>query len=469
MYVKTLITILAACSMTANGLVIPDLQSLFSFELLSKTGQGAKDLIQQHPLLGVEHKDDHLFNLAPIVNSDNGKKQIIPNRYIVVYKDELTAEDKQHHQIWIQNTIDIFNTSDKLDAKKVNLDYFDFLDNNFSGYFGYLTPELVSLIQQDSRIKFIEPDSVFKVNEFEVQKDVTWGLSRISHRELSPKLDYLYDNDGGKGVVAYVIDTGIKIEHEEFENRATWGSAVAFPNLKIDGHGHGTHCAGTIGSKTYGIAKQVELVAVGVMNFLGSGTTSDIIKGIEFAVLDHQNNAKSKKGFKGSTVNMSIGGGASDALDLAANAAVKAGLHLSVAAGNENQDASLVSPARASGPITVGATDSSDRKAEFSNWGKAVDIFAPGVDIESTFIWSDTTVMSGTSMAAPHITGLLSYYLSLYPEQTSEYATGLLDPATLKSKLIKYSTKGLITGLDAGSPNALAFNGGGANLSDFWS
>lgn len=158
------------------------------------------------------------------------------------------------------------------------------------------------------------------------------------------------------------------------------------------------------------------------------------------------------------------------ALDLAVNAATKAGLHVAVAAGNDNADTCTFSPARASGPITVGASDINDNKAEFSNWGSCVDIFAPGVDIVSTYIWSNTASMSGTSMASPHIAGLLSYYLSLYPEPESEYSVAVLDPATLKDKVIKYATKGVIKGLkNDGSPNLLAFNGAGANITDFWS
>lgn len=270
-------------------------------------------------------------------------------------------------------------------------------------------------------------------------------------------------------MTAYVIDTGIKVEHEEFEGRAQWGDAIAFPKIKIDGHGHGTHCAGIIGANTYGIAKQVDLVAVGVMNLLGSGTTSDIIKGVEYVVNRHQEDVKSRKaGFKGSVVNMSIGGGVSEALDLAVNAAVKAGLHVAVAAGNDDADACQYSPARAVGPITVGASNIGDAKASFSNWGQCVDVFAPGEAIESTFIYSDSAEMSGTSMASPHIAGLLSYFLSLQPEQSSEYFTGLIEPAALKTKLIKYGTKGVLTGLDATTPNILAYNGAGGNLTDFW-
>ena len=204
------------------------------------------------------------------------------------------------------------------------------------------------------------------------------------------------------------------------------------------------------------------------MGPLGTGLTSDIIKGLEFAVQDHQEKVKSKKkGFKGSTVNMSIGGGASDALDAAVNAATNAGLHVVVAAGNDNKDACEYSPARASGPITVGATDSGDNKADFSNFGKCVDIHAPGVDIESIGLLTSPTTMSGTSMASPHITGLVSYFLSLQPGLGSEFNANLIKPSDFKSKLIKYGTQNIIKSLPKDTVNVLAYNGG-ENTTEIW-
>ncbi|KAK7679918.1 hypothetical protein QCA50_017078 [Cerrena zonata] len=449
------------------GLVIPDLKTLLSFDQLlthiDKVEPSKQDYGQ-----GVLKEDA----MAPILSKVSADR-IVPNRYIVVFKDGLSTAQVQDHQQWINVHHASMVKDMKIESGQSALLFFN-IGESFGGYFGYFNDELIKLIQLNPFVKFIERDAIMQVDEFDIQKEATWGLARLSQRELSPSTDFLYDNDGGEGVTAYVIDTGIKVEHSEFEGRASWGDAVPFPHIKFDGHGHGTHCAGIIGSKTYGVAKKVELVAVGVMNALGSGTTSDIIKGIEFVVNDHKEKVQTKrKGFKGSTVNMSIGGGATDALDLATNAGSKAGLHIAVAAGNDDSDACEYSPARANGPITVGASDNADNKASFSNWGRCVDIFAPGVDILSTFVWSDTVQMSGTSMASPHIAGLLSYFLSLYPDINSEYATGesgLLDPQALKSKVIKYATKGVIQGLtDGQSPNLLAFNGAGGNLTDFWS
>ncbi|EGV65195.1 subtilisin-like protein [Yamadazyma tenuis ATCC 10573] len=421
--------------------------------------------------------------LAPIVNEEK-LEDIIPDRYIIVFKKHVSADDVETHKSWVLNEREAIVKSLwaespdkkptsailKLQLKTSELDFFN-INDVFRGYYGYLNEELVKVLQADDAIDYIEKDTKVKMNEYDVQKDAPWGLARLSQREVFADAKYQFDNDGGEGVTAYVIDTGIKTDLEEFEGRATWGESVAFPKLKLDGNGHGTHCAGIIGSKTYGVAKKVNLVAVSVMNLLGSGLTSDIIKGIEFVVNDHNEKVSSmKKGFKGSVINMSLGGSSSDSLDMAINAATNAGLHIAVAAGNDNADACEYSPARATGPITVGATNIQDSRASFSNWGGCVDIFAPGEDILSTYIFGGTTTMSGTSMASPQVAGLLAYYLSLQPDINSEFSKGLLAPADLKQKVIKYGTKGIIQNIeDAQSPNILAFNGAGQNLTSFWS
>ena len=239
---------------------------------------------------------------------------------------------------------------------------------------------------------------------------------------------YIYDNQGGEGVDAYVIDTGINVQHVEFEGRASWGVAIA-DNKYEDGVGHGTHCAGTIGSRTYGIAKKAKLIAVKVLGSDGSGSTSDVIAGVQWAA--RQATAKAiaaanelaltgKAKHKGSVANMSLGGGKSPSLDLAVNRAADAGLHFAVAAGNDDRDACDYSPAAAEKPITVGASTLADERASFSNWGQCVDVFGPGLNILSTWIGNNTATntISGTSMATPHTAGLLAYFLSIYPSAT---------------------------------------------------
>ncbi|CAH6722410.1 subtilisin-like protease 3 [[Candida] jaroonii] len=458
-------------STTIAGLLIPNL------EMVSQLLPSLELHDNQLSFGNVEADKPASKDIAPILNIDS-LDDIIPDRYIIVFKDDVSIEEFEAHKSWIlneyQSMLESLNDVRlssilKIQLKTNELGFFNIAES-FKGYYGYLTEGLVEMIQKNPNVKYLEKDTKVKVNEFDIQKDAPWGLSRLSQRENYVSSSYEFDNEGGEGVTAYVIDTGIKVSMEEFEGRAVWGDSFAFPKLKLDGNGHGTHCAGIIGSKTYGVAKKVDLVAVGVMNFLGSGVTSDIIKGIEFVVNDHKAKVASKlKGFKGSVINMSLGGGAQESLDLAINAATNAGIHVAVAAGNDNQDACEYSPAKATGPITVGASNIRDEKASFSNWGKCVDIFAPGEEITSTYIVGETSVLSGTSMASPQIAGLLAYFLSLQPEIESEFSTGLLNPLDLKSKVIKYGTKGVIQGIiDPDTPNILAFNGAGQNLTSFW-
>lgn len=233
----------------------------------------------------------------------------------------------------------------------------------------------------------------------------------------------------------YVVDTGIYINHTEFEGRARWGKTIPKNDLDIDGNGHGTHCAGTIASGKYGVAKAATVTAVKVLGTNGSGTMSDVVAGVVWAATDAvkakaaaeaEVKATGKTKYKGSVANMSLGGGKSQALDDTVNKAVKAGLHFAVAAGNDNRDACDYSPASAELAVTVGASTVTDERAYFSNHGKCVDVFAPGLNILSTWNSGPYSVntISGTSMASPHTAGLLAYLLSIYPSATFDPALG---------------------------------------------
>ncbi len=216
------------------------------------------------------------------------------------------------------------------------------------------------------------------------------GLARISHRAkltLGTFTKYEYDPAGGEGVDVYVIDTGININHVEFEGRAHWGKTIPNNDVDEDGNGHGTHCAGTIASRKYGVAKAANVIAVKVLGSNGSGTMSDVVGGVVWAATEAQAKAKAaleefqktgKTAHKGSVANMSLGGGKSRALDDTVNKAVDAGMHFAVAAGNDNRDACNNSPAAAEKAVTVGASTIADERAYFSNHGPCVDVFAPG-------------------------------------------------------------------------------------------
>ncbi|MBQ5153896.1 S8 family peptidase, partial [Macrococcus caseolyticus] len=380
-------------------------------------------------------------------------------------------------QTAVQNLLDSQGSHplvDGQDSKGFDLTHI-YDKSSFNGYAGKFLPEVVEILAKHPGVAFIEQDSKVHALKPKEEDQAPWGLTRVSQRDhlgLGTYNKYLYDAEAGKGVTSYIVDTGIYIDHEDFEGRAVWGKTMPAGDSDVDAHGHGSHCAGTIGGNKYGVAKKAKLVAVKVLGSDGSGSMSDVIGGVEFVVESHRAEQKEKGSkHKGSTANMSLGGGKSPALDLAVNAATEAGVHFAVAAGNENQDACNTSPAGAEGAVTVGATSVNDDRAYFSNYGKCVDIFAPGVNVLSvgTYSPSATAIMSGTSMASPHIAGLLTYFISLQPSTDSQYSTrGTISTRELKKYLIDFGTPDAINDLDSDSPNVIAFNGGGKDISGFW-
>lgn len=482
----------------AQGLVIPgakDIITVFNSDgddkLAPKKGlAGIEKKVKGNVQKAAEKMKQELLpggQMAPLVaHREGAAREDIPHRYIVVMKKGISLEQMQFHQEWValqhMNSVEALKEDDPFlqSLKKENLEggithSFD-IDNVMMGYAGAFNQVTMEMVRRSPLVDYVERDSVVHASEFDIEKGAPWGLARVSHRDplnLSSFNKYLYDDDGGKGVTAYVIDTGINVNHNSFGGRAAWGSTIPEGDSDTDGNGHGTHCAGTIASLLYGVAKEAEVVAVKVLRSNGSGSMSDVVKGVEFAAKSHIQATKlNKKGFKGSTANMSLGGGQSPALDQAVNAAVRVGINFAVAAGNENQDACNTSPARAGGPITVGASSIADERAYFSNYGECVDIFGPGVNILSTYIGSDdsTATLSGTSMASPHICGLLSYFLSLQPSSDSAFAAAgaSVTPEQLKKNLVKFGTRNILSDVPSGTPNILAYNGAGQNLSSFW-
>ncbi|PNQ57666.1 alkaline serine protease, partial [Vibrio agarivorans] len=258
---------------------------------------------------------------------------------------------------------------------------------------------------------YIDPS----ITENDNQSNTTWGLDRIDQRNLP--LDSVYNTEyDGTGVTAYVIDTGVNNEHEEFGSRASSGyDFVDDDDDASDCNGHGTHVAGTIGGKEYGVAKNVSIVGVRVLSCRGSGSLSGVISGIEW-VAENANGP--------SVANMSLGGGKSVAIDSAVESAIQSGVTFMLAAGNSDADACTTSPARVQAGVTVGSTTNSDSRSSFSNWGSCVDLFAPGSDIKSAWYDGGYKTISGTSMATPHVAGVAALYLqennSLSPQQVSD-------------------------------------------------
>ncbi|MET7308003.1 S8 family peptidase [Streptomyces sp. NPDC005134] len=253
----------------------------------------------------------------------------------------------------------------------------------------------------------------------------SWGLDRIDQTETAGDHAYTYPDSAGEGVTAYVIDTGVRVTHKEFEGRASSGfDAVDNDDSADDGNGHGTHVAGTIAGATFGVAKKAKIVAVRVLDDSGSGTTEQVVAGIDWVTAHHEGP---------SVANMSLGGSADPALDAAVQKAIVSGVTFAVAAGNESADASEGSPARVPEAITVASSTVEDEQSSFSNYGPVVDIYAPGSDITSSWNDSDdaTNTISGTSMATPHVVGAAAVYLAGHPDATpAEVATALTDGAT---------------------------------------
>ncbi|MFI9768626.1 S8 family peptidase [Streptomyces sp. NPDC052415] len=274
----------------------------------------------------------------------------------------------------------------------------------------------------------------------------SWGLDRVDQRNLPLNSSYTYPDTAGQGVTAYVIDTGVRITHSDFGGRASYGyDAVDNDNTAQDGHGHGTHVAGTVAGTAYGVAKKARVVGVRVLNNSGSGTTAQVVAGIDWVA---------RNAVKPAVANMSLGGGADTAIDTAVRNAIASGVTFAVAAGNESTNASTRSPARVTEAITVGATTSSDARASYSNYGTVLDLFAPGSSITSAWSTSDTATntISGTSMATPHVAGAAALHLAANPAAT---------PAQVASALTTAATPNVVTSPGTGSPNRLLYVGGG--------
>ena len=350
------------------------------------------------------------------------RREAIPGQYIVVFRQEATDAEIEQAAGMVRG-----RSRDRVDHR---------YRKALRGFSGALAPQTLEELRANPAVDYIEADSVVKMN-------LPWGLDRIDQKDLPLNNQYVVD-DTGAGVNVYVIDTGIRITHQEFEGRAVHAfTSVNDGRGADDCAGHGTHVAGTVGGRSFGVARDVNLFSVRVLDCAGSGTISGVIAGVDFVTANH---------VKPAVANMSLG--ARDAsnqatsLDAAVNASIQAGVTYSISAGNDDDDACLYTPARVPAAITVGASRANDARASFSNFGSCVDIFAPGEDILSAFNTSDTAteVFDGTSMASPHVSGVAALVLGIGPADA---------PATVAQRIFSRAAVNRISGAGTGSANRL--------------
>ncbi|WP_067451726.1 S8 family peptidase [Actinomadura macra] len=332
----------------------------------------------------------------PVLTADSSPSSVqvtaaqgtpLPGRYIVTLKDGASSDAT---------------------AKNVRAAGVQRFDGVLNGFAARLTGDQLDKLRRDKRVAAIEQDQVVKLAAKTQRAPLPWGLDRIDQRGRKLSKTYTYTATG-TGVTAYVIDTGLAVGHKEFGGRAAvaW-KASEFPDGN-DCNGHGTHVAGIIGSKTYGVAKNVKLRALRVLGCDGTGAMSNLVAAAQW-LRTHA--------AKPAVANMSVGGPKSAALNTAVANLSKSGVFVSVAAGNDNMDACQTSPASASWVMTVGATTVYDNRADWSNWGKCVDINAPGYGITSTWPGGGSKSISGTSMATPYVSGVAALYLTTHPKAT---------------------------------------------------
>ncbi|KAF4998603.1 hypothetical protein FGRMN_2929 [Fusarium graminum] len=378
---------------------------------------------------------------------------IIPGSYIITLKPEVDAIKAKSHIKWVDGVHKRSLTKREAD---VGVEKVYDSKAGFQGYAGTFDSKTITEIKKSADVAAVEPNRVWKISSVQskrtiekrdeiTQKKSTWGLGTISHRKKGFK-EYIYDDFGGTDSYAYVIDTGVRISHSEFGGRAK----AAWTNWKgnnADTDGHGTHVAGTIAGKTYGVVKEANILALKVFKG-GESDTSIVIDAFNWAVNDIINKDRTWR----AVINMSLGGEKSNAFNNAVNAASKKGVISVVASGNDNIDSAKESPGSASSAITVGAIDSNWAIADFSNWGKTVDILAPGVDIISAGHKSNTATatMDGTSMACPHVAGMVLYAMSVDEiEGVSDVTAWIKELATAKK----------VSGNLRGAPNLILNNG----------
>lgn len=353
--------------------------------------------------------------------------KVIANRYIVTFKASVANPSAEADNLMRGNGGQIHHRYSQA----------------IKGFAATIPSAALERIRSHPNVESVEEDTSVLLNQVaSPQNQVTWGLDRVDQIDRPLDTQYFFKYSG-TGVTAFVIDTGIRADHVEFTGRVASGySVIADGNGTQDCNGHGTHVAGTIGGTTWGVAKAVKLVPVRVLDCAGSGTLSGVIAGIDWVA---------GSSFRPAVANLSLGSGKSSTVNAAVAGAFNKGVTMVVAAGNNNADACLYSPASEPTAITVGATTSSDARATYSNYGSCVDLFAPGSNITSS--WSSsataTNTISGTSMATPHVTGVAALALQANPQAT---------PGSVSKFILSNATPNRLSSLGAGSPNKLTYS-----------
>jgi subtilisin family serine protease len=361
-----------------------------------------------------------------------GSVDTIPDSYIVVFKDGVSTQSV---------TSQVQSTTAKYGGQ-ASYTY----QAALRGYNAKMTEAQAKRVAADPAVAYVQQNRAVHLLTDQLNPP-SWGLDRVDQRNLPLDNKYSYTSDG-TGVTAYVIDTGIRTTHQTFGGRASWGTNTTGDGNNTDCNGHGTHVSGTIGGSQYGLAKNVRLVAVKVLDCAGSGSFAGVAQGIDFVTAQHTSGP--------AVANMSLGASGSDAAtETAVRNSIADGVVYGIASGNSNADACGFTPARVAEAITVNASDINDARASFSNFGTCTDIFAPGVNITSSWMTNDTATntISGTSMATPHVVGAAAVFLSANPTAT---------PAQVQSAMKSNGTPNKITSPGAGSPNTLLFTGSGS-------
>ncbi|MDQ0379331.1 subtilisin family serine protease [Amycolatopsis thermophila] len=350
----------------------------------------------------------------------------ISDSYIVVFRDATTPVSSLVSQV-----------TGRLGGH-VNQTY----SRTVHGYSATMSESQAKRVAADPSVAFVEQNRRITIAATQTNPP-SWGLDRVDQRNLPLNSAYNYSTTASN-VHAYIIDTGINLAHSDFGGRAKSGYDFIDNDADAsDCNGHGTHVAGTVGGSAHGLAKAVQLTAVRVLDCAGSGTYDQVIAGIEWVT---------QNAVKPAVANMSLGGGVSTAIDNAVAASISSGVTYAIAAGNSNANACNSSPARVPAAITVGATRSTDARASYSNYGRCLDIFAPGSSITSDWIGSTsaTNTISGTSMATPHVAGAAALYLATHTSAT---------PQQVRDALVAAGTTGKVTSAGSNSPNVLLYTG----------